>query len=274
MILFLYFDIIIQESGDVMIKLKYKEQSFEIDQSLNTCIFSKDIVKLNSLLKEIAGINKSDILVSNKLVYDNMEYFKERVYIDNELEYLNTLNSDKISSLLLNNYLKVFNDDDFKRLAKDTHVRFYYDINLRNKFDNMGRSIINNIFALSIICFRIINNPFKNIKDINVLDILKKEYNNKKGNLFSDNLNNICLYKDILDKVIIINKKVFIFDSSSNVILINGKISEEFDDEIIYQNKEHYYYRCELLRNVEFANLIKSKKYKMLSLYEMGEDYE
>lgn len=260
-----------------MFKLKYKDYNFQIDDNLNTLIVSDDETSLLDLIKEIAGINKSNVCLDDVNVFDNENYFKNRVFIDNNLEYINSLNTNKIINILLNNYYKVFIEEDFNRLVKDTHLRFYYDYKNRNKFTELGDKIVNNILALSIMNYRIIHKAFDGINDLKILDILKKEYLNKKGNLFSSSISQITKYindNSCIDKIIILNNKAFVFDISSNVLLLNGKLSAEFDDEIIYKHNEHYYYRCELLKNVNFMNAIKHKKYKLVSLYQLGDDHD
>lgn len=258
-----------------MIKFNYKNQIVEIDDNQTVLLLSKDSLFIKETLKEIAGINESDVTIDNKKVYDNKTYFRNRVYIDNEYQYINTLNASKIANVLLKRYQKILNEEDFKRLVKNTHIRFEYNIDKRDRFNVYSNAVINNIFVLSLMTYRIVYKALDELKnDLNCLNVLKEEYSLKKGNLLGTNINNIRIYKGIIDKVVILNEKAFVFDPSANVILLNGKLGIEFDDEIIYNNKEHYYYRCELLRNVEFLNSIKSKKYKLVSLYEMGDDYE
>ena len=121
-----------------MIKFNYKNQIIEIDDSKNIVILAKDVVLVKEILKKIAGINKSDVTISGKMVYENKNYFRNRIFIDNECQYINTLHADKISNVLLNKYQKIFNDSDFKRLVKDTHIRFEYNIDKRDRFNDFN----------------------------------------------------------------------------------------------------------------------------------------
>ena len=55
-----------------MFKLKYKDFDFQIDDNLNTLIVSNDETSLLDLIKEIAGINKSNVCLDDVNVFDNI----------------------------------------------------------------------------------------------------------------------------------------------------------------------------------------------------------
>lgn len=256
-----------------MLKVKYNNEYFNIDDGLNVCIFSDDINLSFELLKEIAGINNSEVIFDSNYVFDNEDYFKYRLFIDNNKRYINTLASSIISREVLNKFNKAFNEEDFERLVKKTKIRFLDNFENRERFDSSGNTILNNIFALSMYNYRIVHDVFLNLVDREIINILKEEYNNKKGNLFSSSLKQISIFKGFLDKIVIINKKVFIFNKDSNILRFESCV-DNMEDELVYSNNKYFYYKCDLLRSDEFNQLIKKKKFKMVSIYDIGEDNE
>jgi hypothetical protein len=226
---------------------KYKINA-DIDTSINTLIIaSKEIAY--DFSKIIAGINKSDITYLDELIYDNDNYARNRIYIDNNIAYLDNLNSKRIENMMIEDYQKVFDSAYFNSLIKKTHLRI--DVRRKDKYEFVGkyRSISNDIFALSTYCIRIFYLAFKDLDK----NILKDDFIQHKGNIFftSFEQENIKLYEDIIDDFIVLYEdRCFKINKNDKIL----KVKKEKDynhisiiKNLIYENDEYYYVLKEAL---------------------------
>lgn len=254
--------------------IEIRKLNLNIDLYNNTAILNNDISVVKKLLLGISGINDDDIYLGNRKVFDNSDYFKERIYIDNTLTYLNTLNAKNVANYVLDNYSKVLIEDYFKEMVDKLNARFYVDYDKSYKFSPYGNSLCNMILALSISSVRIIFLPFNNFSDLHTLKEIKRGISDKKSNIFGDSVLNISKYKDILDNIIILSDdKYFNFTNDSHILCV---YSDEAIDSIykIYQKKNCSFFLKDILKSKEEYDKIKKYKNKEVSIFAIGEDYE
>ena len=240
--------------------------SANIDSTNNTLVIAPSDIAYD-LSKMLAGINKSDITYLDELIYDSDKYAKDRIYIDNNISYLDNLNSRKIENMMIDKYQKAFDSTYFNDLIKKTKLRI--DVRRKDKYEFVGkyRSISNDIFALSTYSIRIFYLAFKDL-DTN---ILKEDFINHKGNIFFTSMDqeNIKLYEDIIDDFIILyNDRCFVINNKAKIL----KVKKEKDynhisiiKNLIYENDEYYYILKEAL-NDKSLHLKASE----ISIYDIG----
>ena len=250
-------------------ELKTYNIDLDIDNNLNVGIFSDDLDIIKSLSLLLAGINKGNIYEMNENIYDNDIYFKSRIFINNELNYLNTLNADKISSYYLKSYSKAIDADYFKALVKATKIRLNAKYKFYYVFDDHKNSLANNILALSFLSKRIIYKAFTNIDD----KVIKEEYKTKKETIFLDDIKDIKKYLSILDNIIIFYKERMHQVSKDDQILKVLKNEDANNIEIIKNllfEEENYYY----VLATDTVKSIKKLKYDILNINNIGEKDE
>ena len=248
----------------------------KIDEALNTGIFIDNDKILEELAKIIAGINKGNVFYLNKFVYDNKEYFSSRVYIDNNKNYLNTLDANKICKYMLNNYFKAFDSSYFKEMIRKIKLRLDVNIKDRYYFNNNSNVIANDIFALSLMCVRIILHPFNKTNE-EQLNVLKDAFKVKKGNILLGNIANndyIYDYKGILDEIIIMhNDKIHKFNNNDEILkIVKDKISNNISiiTNAIYEDNYFYYVTKDIIENKNLKGIL----YENISIYDIGKKHE
>ena len=240
-----------------------------IDEFSNIGIFCDDINIIKELSLYISGINKSNIYYLDNNIYDNNEYFKSRIFINNNINYLNTLNADKISSYFLNNYQKALDNNYFKELVKASKIRLNAKYKYYYEFDDNKKSEANNILALSFLQRRIVFQAFKNLDN----EYIKNEYKKKKETIFLDDIKDINEYLDILDYILILYKGRIFYQDLNNDFFKVLKNEESNNVEIIknlmYEDDKYYY-----VYNAENVKSIKKLKYETINIKKIGEKHE
>ncbi len=214
----------------------------DIDTNINTLIIA-DCDTSYDFSKIVSGINKSNITYLDEYIYDNDNFARNRIYIDNNIAYLDNLNSKRIENMMIENYQKVFDSSYFNALIKKTKLRIDVRRKDRYEFTTKYKSLSNDIFALSTYCIRIFYLAFKDMDN----NILKEDFINHKGNIFftSYEKENIKLYEDIIDNFIILYKdRCFKLNKNDKIL----KIKKEKDynhisiiKNLLYENDEYYY---------------------------------
>ncbi len=232
---------------------------------------------LRPLLLEIAGINKSDNLYYNsKKIYDNETYFDERIFLDCNKNILTTLVIPKITNNLQLKYNLIINETNLQKHFENLNVRLYGNYNGQYTFNDEGITLCNHTIALSSYKYPILLNPLENINDQKNIAYLK---NNYKSCLMG--ITNLKKYASIIEELLLISsKKVFVLQSTSNLILLRNVISPqmiinecELDDLIIYQNLNND--NLILMNNLTFNQKKELKKFNIniteISIFDIGE---
>lgn len=250
---------------------------FKCDYASKIGVYSSDKEITKTFLKYIAGINNpqfGSIKIQNRNVFDNPVFFKKRLYLDYDTNYLYTLNSDKIEEEISEKFNVKFDKERFNKIVKDLNIRGECEITNKYNFTLAGNTLVN--FALSVSCnneMLIINNPTVYLKDESVLDYITSFYDkNYKSLVFG--LNKIDEITSILDYVLIFDDygKSYFLNKSDNLIIINETNNNYFDKYKMFKSKDNE--RCILLAydQKEIIKELKKNKieYIIITLDEIG----
>ena len=225
-----------------MIKLKdcqflQYQLNFDIDQNINTIIYSKNNNILKKIALELAGINKSNnIFYNNKEIYDNKEYFNSRIYIDCNIKYLNTLLARNISKNLEKNYKIIIDINKFEKFIKELQIRRFGKLNNEYNFNSEGIALSDITLALSIYKYHILFEPLKNINSN--LSLIKEELNNTTNLMFTSNLDK---YDKISNQILVLGfTSIFYMREDSIIYIINEQNQEKLIDEFSLINNIIY----------------------------------
>lgn len=212
--------------------------NINIDQNQNTIIYSPNSNVLKKLALEMAGINKSEgIKYNGNDVYDNKAYFENRIYIDCNTKYLNTLLARNVQETMENSYNIIIDTNKFTSLVKKLQIRSCGELNNDYKFTKEGIALSDITLALSIYRYHLLFTPLENITNEQHLNNVKEEIKNMYNLMFSTNLAN---YKNISDSIIVLGfKKVFYLQDDS-IIYIIKKIEERIINELNLTNNIIY----------------------------------
>ena len=162
---------------------KYNLSSFNIEEGFSYGIIGKNHDDVTKLLKILAGINDNyDTCMNNsKTIFDNSDFFKNRIYIDLSEKIVETLDSKIIKEDLNFRYNVSFNEKQYKMLVNELGIRSEVVITNKYEFSNLGV----NLSSYAILCSLsypniVVNNPLKYVP------IEKKELRNKMINTIID----------------------------------------------------------------------------------------
>lgn len=212
--------------------------NINIDQNQNTIIYTPNSNVLKKLALEIAGINKSEgIKYKEDNVYDNKAYFENRIYIDCNIKYLNTLLARNVQMTMENSYNIIIDTNKFSSLVKKLQIRSCGKLNNDYTFTKEGIALSDITLALSIYRYHLLFTPLENITNEQHLNNVKEEMKNMNNLIFSINLTK---YKNISDSIIVLGfKKVFYLQEDS-IIYIVKNIKEEIIEELNLTNNIIY----------------------------------
>ena len=251
--------------------------NLSIDYNTKIGIYSQDTYTTDMLLRLIAGINKpnknSKITIGKRSVYDNKEYFENRLYLDFSKLYLSTLNPSKIDEALNEKFATNLDKEKFSKISKDLNIRGECEILDKYYFSLSGNTLVNFALAASLdYKFLIINNPTLHINNNSsksneleyVVDYFNKNY---KSLIFG--LNDLGLITTILDYIIILDDFGFthIIHHDSILYVINAK---DLTDEItkykmfISKDEERIILSSEISK--EEIKALKKKKIEVVAI--------
>ena len=243
---------------------------YNLDESLNTLFLFENSIYAYEYSLTLAGIKKANIYYLDKEVYENDIYFKSRIYINNNISYIDTLDANVLEEKLLKKYSKAFDKDYFKRLVNETKIRTLIKRGRKYKFKDNTLTLSNDILALSCMCIKCLYLPFNKLAD-NTL--LKEEFKIKKSNIFISALDakedNFLSYQDIIDKLVIFYKeKVLYLDINDKILKINKDSNSTHITilkNLIYEDSNYYYVNSNILKD----NAVKGLKYKEISIFDI-----
>ena len=244
--------------------------SLEVDEDINTLFIFDSSKYAYEYSMALAGLKKSEIYYLDKQVYQNDIYFKSRIYINNNISYINTLNPDAIENKMLKAYNKAFDKEYFKALVTKTKIRTLIRRKRSYKFKDETLALSNDIFALSTMSLRIFYLCFNKIDKDN---LLTEEFKIHKSNIFISALDAIYddkkMYKDIVDKLVIFYKgKVSCIKISDKVLKINkdsNSTNINIIKNLIYEDDNYYYVEESIIKD----NNIKGIKYKDINIMDI-----
>lgn len=251
--------------------------NYNIDQSKKIGIYSVNHQYTKQILLDIAGINKShSIFYNNKNVYDDNQYFKERIYIDSNIKVTNTLVAPHIINNLIKKYSCICNEESLKKHINNLQIRSEGKLKVIYKFTNEGIALTNNALFLSTYKYPILFIPLESISSKKRIDYLINEYQNKS---FLVGITNLLIYKEIIDEILFItDNSYFIFSSTQLLLCFKNisnliKIMEELDivKNIIYINEKNVLINNSLsLYQIKQLNKL-NITYETIKAFEIGD---
>ena len=253
--------------------------NYNINQNIITGIYSVNEASTKKFLLYVSGINKANnIFYRSKKVFDNEEYFKERIFLDCYYQPFNTLLGSNISKMLLDNYNIVLNEDLFNKLVKDLQIRSEGKLQTLYHFSKEGIALINNALALSVFKYPILYKPFEEINNKYKLDYLKEKAKNKSALI---GVSDLKKYEGFFDELILFGfTQVHILKSNETLLYLDNVLSQELTIEEAKLEKSliHKCIKKEslIVRNDLAIDQIKSLhnmgvKIKEISIYDIGE---
>lgn len=254
--------------------------NYNINQDIVTGIYIPNNSKvLEKLFLEISGINKTNgIYFKSKKVYDNTNYFNDRIYLNCNEQILDTLLSKKISNNLLNNYNIVFNTNKFDELVKKLKIRNEGELSSSYKFTKEGICLSNIALAFSTYKYPILLNPLEEVVNTNKMNTLKQLFKEKPSLI---GITNLSKYKEILDVLILFGfKDIYILNTNDKLIVLDNIVNQDLTiDEALISNL--LIYKCikndnliikgELSKTQIKALKNLNIKIKEINIYELGD---
>ena len=95
--------------------------------------------------KLLAGINKSkgEVVYKERNVFDNSEYFHQRLFLDFKNKYLKTMNSKEIKENFKISLNKEFDEKLFKKAVENVNLRSEVKITNEYIFSDLGNTLLN-----------------------------------------------------------------------------------------------------------------------------------
>ena len=252
--------------------------NYNINQESITGIYCINNKLTEQLLLDISGINNAKgIYYRSKKVFDNKEYFDNRLYLNCNKQIFNTLLSKRISEELLK-YNIILNENEFNIISKELRIRSEGKLDDSYTFTKEGIALSNNALAISTYKYPILLNPFENIDSIYKLQYLKDKYKRKS---LLVGITNIKKYENFLDHLILFGfRKIHILNPNEQLIVFENIINQDMvieeanlNDYIIHKNiqNESIIIKSDINSSqLKALNNLKVKK-KAISIYDLGE---
>lgn len=118
--------------------------SLEVENGEAVGVFSRNADIVSDFLKVASGINPGKgCYHEGKSVYDNREYFQNRIFMDFAHNYLTTLRTSSIEEALKNKLGLSFNKEKFIKIGKELNIRGEALIGKQYKFTPAGNTFAN-----------------------------------------------------------------------------------------------------------------------------------
>lgn len=146
----------------------------------------------DKFIRILLGINKpkiGEVLYNKQNVFDNEEYFKNRIYLDFSRKYLSTLTPSIIKDTTKFKYDLNFNEIKFKLVVDELNIRRGTTVASTYEFTKETNTCVNYALLKGLLKPNVfINEPFININD-------EKKINYIMNELFNPNIYNLVLIK-------------------------------------------------------------------------------
>lgn len=256
----------------------YEKFSVDIANGQVWGIYSKDKGAIAAFLSIVGGINQNDdnVTWNDTNVFDNKQYFKNRIYFDFQDHNLTTIKVESIKDAFSKIYDIKFDEENFKKCLKDLNVRGEYEIGYKYFFTNLGNTLVNYCLLTSLDKNNIIiNNPTIYLKDINNIKYIVEGLTNKyKYNTMLIALNNISVFLGKLDYILVfpdygspiivdpLTDVFYVFDNGELPIIQNNKIFDSYDGQRVIIKKDFSDEEIKFLKKSKI-HFIKIKIYEL-----------
>lgn len=203
--------------------------NFEIEDGEVVGVYSKNKKLVSDFLRVLSGINKAkSCLHQGKEVFDNREYFRNRIFMNYAHTYLSTLRISNIQEILKSKYNLSFNKDKFVKIGRELDIRGETEITYQYKFSPAGNTFVN--YALTAALEKpniIIENPTHGLnlpEDIEY--IVTGISNNNVFNTAIIGIDRLSLFKGRLHKVLIFSdfRKAYFLNPKTQLVVVPEEI--------------------------------------------------
>ncbi|MDD3383062.1 MAG: hypothetical protein PHT83_06170 [Bacilli bacterium] len=265
------------------IKIKHLEidkyiLNFEILPDERWGIFSRNKETVRIFINQLNGIkeNQNTCFMNDIDLFDDKDYFKDRVYLNFKDSYINSIKAKNVKSDIYKRYKKCLDIKKFEETIETLQTRCECEIKNRYIFTQKGNTFLNCAFAYALEKqMLIVSNPTINVKEINE----KKEIARRITDINAEGIAFICLdslacFEGTLDKVIILDdfnnvriidpKKdtfVLVDDYPSNEDILKEKVFDCVDKTIIYNLNNDNIKECKRLGKCEVLSFYQIEDY-------------
>lgn len=246
--------------------------NYEIDQNKKIGIYSINLSLTQNLLLYISGIKKTNnIFYNNNLVYENKNFFNDRIYLNCNKKITNTLVSTTIANTLMKKYNIICNNDNLKEHIKQLQIRSEGKLKLNYSFSSEGIKLINNAITLSIYKYPILLNPLENISSNKKINYLINNYQTKS---FIMGIEKINYYENIFDELLFItNNNYYILKKDDHIFI---SYQTQLSNINLFENKQiNYNNKIVIYKNLSVDEIKQLNKlsidYKEITLFQIGE---
>jgi hypothetical protein len=126
-----------------------KIQSYTVKCSISeheiVGVYAKDRLLVHTFLDILSGIDKNHntCFYQGKDLYDNLEYFRNRMYLDYMKNYLSTLKASYIEERMHYRFNKSFDKDTFVKIVRELNIRGETEISYTYRFTPAGNTLVN-----------------------------------------------------------------------------------------------------------------------------------
>lgn len=245
--------------------------NLEIENNKLYLVFCKNKEYVNRFIISLSGINKHQGICNykNNPIFDNPDYFKNRLLINFNTMYIRTLNSKIIEEAIKSFPHIKFNPEEFKKVVNETDIRREILIKDEYTFTNKGISLTNYALIKSM-DFKnlLVLNPYtRNDSVIKEKVILELQNRNKYNTVIIAN-NNLEFLSKYVDKIIVLTDYTYVdvIDKEDTFLVCDDNIylhNRLFKNDNIIISKNNY--SKDELKTFSKNNL----KYKIIKFKEL-----
>lgn len=240
-------------------------------------VYSQEQKKTAAFLLILNGMNPNNgsCLYQNQDIFDNKEFFKQRIYFDFNEIYLKTMNTEFIEEALMNRFSASFDKDVFNKCVQTMGTRLQCVVKSNYTFTEAGNTMVN--FALFKALdkpYITINNPTIHLENAKIIETVTTGLIDKnKYEVIVLGLDSIKNFKDKLDKVLILSdyETYYVIDPKKDSFLLIADDVHLHDK--VFNIKRNDLVIC--LNNYTKEELKRFNSYKIkyskVTFYELGE---
>jgi len=219
------------EFKHVLIKgrLNNYKLNVDINDKIIIGVFSNDEKAINDFFLKASGVNTNEgnIFFRGYSVFDNKEYFKNRLLINYKQPYITSLDKSYLQKYFKENYNIDIDLNIFEKINKDLKLRNEYLIKDKYIFTKRGLNLVN--YSLTkCICkkinfiYNVISNCSKEEREIILLGLADKE--NFDVNFLD--FNDVLVSSKFIDKYLFFSNsgEIVFLTNDDDVYLVGGEI--------------------------------------------------
>lgn len=195
--------------------IRIEDLKIDSQYSITQNIYEGDIIYfycrdnnvIKSLFLYLSGINKTNsVYFNNQIVYDNSQYFKQRIYISCEQQIIKTIYPKQIINSIQSKYNLKCNYETLQKLIDVLAIREECQMTLKNPFTLVGNTLINFAILQSLdnpIIF--VNNPTIYLDNPKHIEYIVNTLNSHSYKTKLIGINRLSHFKDKIEQIIVFN---------------------------------------------------------------------